>query len=131
MAKKHSTDTMTYTKIIDQVLIDRGLSRAWLSKQIGYTPQNLYYHWQNETLTTDMLDKIQVALNINLWDIKNGNESIASEGSKDYKKRYTISLTDKELKQIVVNQSRQIDTLEKQLAELARNFRDHIRMSKK
>jgi len=136
----------TYALLISEELLRQSKSRASLGREIGQSNQNLSHHFKNDSFPTDMLEKIQDVLGINLYEMRKATmtekerkspkyknaiqpTSIAAENT-NYNAQYTLSLSEKEIKQIVINQNQTIEQMRNDLAALDAKFRDYVRLHK-
>lgn len=129
---------ISYPEIIDQILLEKKVSRSWLGKQINASNQSISSYWKRGSFPLHVFEKIQAVLEVNLiemrakaqTDIDQKASIAASDTQSEYDPIYTITVSRKEMKAILLHQSQEITQLRNDLEDLRHKFADHLHMSR-
>lgn len=117
----------TYTRIVDEILLEHNRSRSWLAQEINLSRQALNKHWSKENdgaLPSHIIDKINEKFNVNLYEMrKTSAQSVIpvielQEPVATYERTVRVSFTEDEVKNIIMNRDQKINTMMEHLTAM-------------
>jgi transcriptional regulator with XRE-family HTH domain len=131
-------NNVDYGKTVRYLLESRGKRQVELAEYLFTSRQNLSDRMRKNSFTNQMLDKICDFFDLDVravakqfhqygYSFENIIDSKVEEPKSEYSNKISIELSPEEVRQILFNQTKTIDDLQKEIKNLSEQFKELIK----